>query len=57
MSTIRVTIREALNDYRQDAILSGVDINLLKFWKDNDTPEFRTETVVIEMHDNEKNHA
>jgi hypothetical protein len=51
MTTIRVTVREALNDYRQDAILSGVDINLLKFWKDNDTAEFRTETVAIETQD------
>lgn len=55
MSTIRVTVREALNDYRQDAILSGVDINLLKFWKDNDTVEYRTEIIPIETHnDNEK---
>ena len=56
MSTVRVTVREALNDYRQDAILSGVDINVLKFWKDNDTPEYRTEIIPIETHDNE-NHA
>lgn len=51
MTMIRVTVRQALNEFRSDAVLSGIDINLLKFWKDNDTVEYRTEIVPIEMHE------
>lgn len=49
MNTIRVSVRQALNEYREEARKSGADLDLLKFYKDNDTVEFRTETVEVQV--------
>jgi hypothetical protein len=51
MTMVRVSVREALTVYLIETMRSGVDINLLKFWKDNDTVEYRTEQVDVQVED------